>query len=228
MNAAESPPRGRLAGIAGLLAALTFALYLETGGFEFLNYDDPDYVSANPVVAEGLSAHGLRWAFGFHAANWHPLTWLAHMLDVELFGLAAGPMHLVNAGLHALNAALLLLALAGLTRRLAPSLLVAVLFAVHPLRVQCVAWVSERKELLASAFFFALLLAHGRYARTRGRGAWLAALACLALGVMAKPMLVTAPFVLLLLDAWPLGRTERLHARPRSCRSSRSRPPRPS
>ena len=209
MNAAESPPRGRLAGVAALLAALTLALYARTGGFEFLNYDDPDYVSQNEVVAGGLSAAGVRWAFGFHAANWHPLTWLAHMLDVELFGLEPGPMHLVNAALHALNAALLLLALAELTRRLVPSLLVAALFAVHPLRVECVAWISERKELLASAFFFALLWAYGRHARTRGRASYLTALACLALGCMAKPMLVTAPFVLLLLDVWPLGRWPR-------------------
>ena len=213
MNAAESRPRGRLAGLAGLLAALTFALYLGTGEFEFLNYDDPDYVTNNSAVADGLSAAGLRWAFGFHAANWHPLTWLAHMLDVELFGLESGPMHLVNAGLHALNAALLWLACASLSRRLAPSGLVALLFALHPLRVQCVAWVSERKELLASAFFFALLLCYGRYARTRGRGAYLATLACLALGVMAKPMLVTVPFVLLLLDVWPLARTGRVALR---------------
>jgi tetratricopeptide (TPR) repeat protein len=213
MNAAESPPRGRLAGVAGVLAALTFALYLRTAGFEFLNYDDPDYVTQNPAVADGLGAGDLAWAFGFHAANWHPLTWLAHMLDVELFGLAPGPMHLVNAGLHALNAALLFLGCASLTRRLGPSALVATLFAVHPLRVQCVAWISERKELLASALFFALLLCYARYVhgreRGKGRGAYLAALACLALGVLAKPMLVTAPCVLLLLDRWPLARATR-------------------
>ena len=203
---AEESPRGRLAGVAALTAALTFALYLPTARFGFLNYDDPDYVTHNSAVARGLDAEGVRWAFGFHAANWHPLTWLAHMLDVTLFGLAAGPMHLVNAGLHALDAALLLLAFAALTRRVWPSALVAALFAVHPLRVQCVAWIAERKELLASAFFFALLWCWARFARTRSRGAYAAALACLALGCMAKPMLVTAPFVLLLLDAWPLGR----------------------
>ncbi len=206
MYAAESPPRGRLAGVAGLLAALAFVLYLPSGGFAFLNFDDPDYVTRNPGVLGGLSQANVRWAFGFHAANWHPLTWLSHQLDVELFGLDSSAMHRVNAGLHALGAALLFLALVELTRRRGASLLVAALFAVHPLRVQCVAWVAERKELLASVFFFGLLLAYGRYARSRGRGAYLTALACLALGCMAKPMLVTAPFVLLLLDSWPLGR----------------------
>jgi tetratricopeptide (TPR) repeat protein len=206
MNRVESFARGRFLGAACLLAVLAFALYAETGSFEFLNYDDPDYVSRNPAVARGLSLDGARWAAGFHAANWHPLTWLSHMLDVQLFGLEPGPMHVVNAVLHALNAGLLFLALSALTLRFWPSLLVAALFAVHPLRVQVVAWIAERKELLASAFFFALLGAYARYARTRGRAAYAAVVAFLALGCMAKPMLVTAPFVLLLLDAWPLAR----------------------
>jgi tetratricopeptide (TPR) repeat protein len=206
MNAEEPLPRGHRAGIAVLLLALTFALYLGTGRFEFLNYDDPEYVTQNPGVTGGLSLAATRWAFGFHAANWHPLTWLSHQLDVELFGLAPGAMHLVNAGLHALAAALLFLALAELTRATVASALVAALFAAHPLRVQVVAWISERKELLAALFFFALLLAYARYARARSLAAYAAALAALALGSAAKPMLVTAPFVLLLLDVWPLGR----------------------
>jgi len=205
MNPEESSARGR-PGVAFLLAALTFVLYASVGSFEFLNYDDPDYVTHNPVVARGLSTDGVRWAFGFHAANWHPLTWLAHMLDVELFGLRAGPMHTVNAALHALDAGLLFLALASLTLRSWPSVVVAALFAAHPLRVQCVAWIAERKELLASAFFFGLLSAYARYARSRSAAAYAAVVTCLALGCMAKPMLVTVPFVLLLLDVWPLGR----------------------
>jgi tetratricopeptide (TPR) repeat protein len=212
MNSDVSPSRGRNLGIALVLAAATFALYLRAGGFEFLNYDDPDYVSENPVVAQGLTADGLSWAFGFHAANWHPLTWLAHMLDVELFGVTPGPMHLVNAGLHALNAGLCFLAFVALTRALAPSLLVAALFAAHPLRVQCVAWIAERKELLAAACFFALLLAYARWSRTRRPLAYALAFLALALGCMAKPMLVTAPFVLLLLEVWPLGRLTRATA----------------
>jgi tetratricopeptide (TPR) repeat protein len=206
MNPEVSSARGRDVGAAALLFVLTFALYAGTGGFEFLNYDDPDYVTRNPVVQGGLTAGGARWAFGFHAANWHPLTWLSHMLDVELFGVAAGRMHWMNAALHALGAGLLLLALASLTARSWPSLVVAALFAAHPLRVQCVAWIAERKELLASVLFFGSLVAYARYARTRGAGAYAAVVLLLALGCMAKPMLVTAPLVLLLLDVWPLGR----------------------
>ncbi|MSR61465.1 MAG: tetratricopeptide repeat protein [Planctomycetes bacterium] len=208
MIAEETPARGRVLWAALLLAALTFVLYLPVGGFEFLNFDDPDYVTANPVIARGLSAEGLRWAFGFHAANWHPLTWVSLMADADRFHGASGAMHLENAGLHALGAALLFAALVALCARFWPSFVVAALFAAHPLRVQCVAWVSERKELLAAVCFFGLLLAYARYARTRGRGAYLATLALLALGLMAKPTLVTAPFVLLLLDLWPLKRTQ--------------------
>jgi hypothetical protein len=206
MNAEESSSRGRRAGIAGLLAALALVLYWPTGGFEFLSYDDPDYVTGNRQVVAGLSAEGARWAFGFHASNWHPLTWLSHMLDVELFGVAAGPMHHVNAGLHALNAALLFLALVALTRRTWPALIVAALFAVHPLRVQAVAWISERKELLSSTCFLALLLAYARHVRRPSTATHAGLFVLMALGCMAKPMLVTAPFVLLLLDVWPLRR----------------------
>jgi tetratricopeptide (TPR) repeat protein len=196
------------------LAGFALALYLGTGRFEFLNFDDPHYVAANPVVARGLSASGLRWAFGYQAANWHPLTWLSHMLDVELFGLAPGRMHLVNAGLHALNAALCFLALDALSRAFWPSLLVAALFAAHPVRVEVVAWIAERKELLAGTCFFLLLLAHGRWARTKNAWAYGLVVLTLALGLMAKPILVTAPFVLLLLDVWPLARFTRGRALP--------------
>lgn len=206
MNREESSARGRLLWVAGLLALLTFGLYLQTGRFEFLNYDDPDYVTRNTVVARGLDADGVTWAFGFHASNWHPLTWMSHMLDVSLFGLEPGPMHRVNAALHALDAGLLFLALAALTRAFWPSLLAAALFAAHPLRVQSVAWIAERKDLLAAAFFLGALIAYERWARTRKPAAYVAVALCLLLGLLAKPMLVTAPFVLLLLDRWPLGR----------------------
>jgi tetratricopeptide (TPR) repeat protein len=208
MHAEETPSRGRRLGLACLLAALAFALYWPTGSFEFVNLDDPEYVQRNPIVGQGLTLDGVAWAFGFHSANWHPLTWLSHMLDVELFGELpepAGAYHLVNAALHALASALLFLALTGLSARLWPSLLVAALFAAHPVRVECVAWISERKELLAAVFFFALLAAYAAYARGAKGSLWLALL-CFALGLMAKPVLVTAPFVLLLLDVWPLGR----------------------
>ncbi len=207
----EDPfPRSRAAWVALALAAVTIVVYLQVGGFEFLNYDDPEYVTKNPVVQAGLTRPGLRWAFtSFHAANWHPLTWLAHMLDVQVFGLDAGAHHWVNLGLHALNAGLLLLALQALTGRFWPSAVVAALFALHPLRVESVAWISERKDLLASTFFFLLLGAHARYARTRSAVSYALVLASLTLGCLAKPMLVTAPFVLLLLDRWPLARSGR-------------------
>jgi len=208
MHAEESPSRGRRLGFALLLAALAFALYLPVRSFEFLNLDDPSYVTANPVVQRGLTADGIAWAFGFQNANWHPLTWLSHMLDVELFGQGAAGPHLVNALLHALSSAALFLALTALTRRTLASLLVAALFAVHPVRVECVAWVSERKELLAALCFFLMLLAYASHVRGARHG-YALALLCFALGLMAKPMLVTAPFVLLLLDVWPLGRLDR-------------------
>jgi tetratricopeptide (TPR) repeat protein len=201
------PARSR----AWLAAALALALavlllYGRTRTHGFVAYDDPVYVSENEMVARGLSWKGLAWSFGFHAGNWHPLTWLAHMLDVELFGLDAGAHHLANAALHALNALLLALALARLTGSPWTSLAVAALFALHPLRVESVAWASEKKDLLAGTFCFLTLLAHGRYARHGGAGRYALVLLALALGLMAKSMLVTLPVLLLVLDAWPLGR----------------------
>ena len=197
------------------LSIATFLAYARVGGFEFLNYDDPDYVTKNPIVQEGLTLAGLRWAFtSFHAANWHPLTWLSHMLDVELFGLDAGGHHRVNLLLHATNAALLFLMLRSLTRSFWPSFVVAALFALHPLRVQSVAWIAERKDLLSSSFFFATCLAYGRYARSPRAASYAIVVALFALGLLAKPMLVTVPFVLLLLDYWPLGRLGSLRSGP--------------
>jgi len=195
--------------IAGLLLVLGVgAVYGRTAGFEYVFFDDDTYVTANPVVSEGLTWAGVKWAFTeVHGANWHPLTWLSHMLDVQLFGLAAGPPHLVNAGLHALSAVLLFLFLAGTTRRTWPAFFAAALFAWHPLRVESVAWVAERKDVLSGAFFFLTLLAYARYAREPGRGRYVLVALLLALGLLAKPMLVTLPFVLLLLDRWPLERT---------------------
>ncbi len=198
--------------LAALLLALTLALYARTGTFEFVRYDDDVYVTENEPVRAGLSAAGARWAFTTgHAANWHPLTWLSHQLDVELFGLDAGAHHRTNALLHALNAALLFLALRALTGASGRCLLIAALFAWHPLRVESVAWVAERKDLLSAAFGFAALWAWAGYARGAGsaRGGaarYGLALGLFGLGLLAKPMGVTLPFVLLLLDHWPLGR----------------------
>jgi tetratricopeptide (TPR) repeat protein len=202
-NARWSPPV-----LAALLFALTLALYWRTGSFAFLNYDDDAYVTANDGVRGGLSAAGLRWALTTgHAANWHPLTWLSHQLDVELFGLDAGAHHRTSAALHALNAALCFIALRALTGATVRSWIVAALFAWHPLRVESVAWVAERKDLLAGCAAFACLWAYAAYARAGGWVRYGVCAACFALGLLAKPMLVTLPFVLLLLDVWPLGRT---------------------
>jgi len=193
--------------LAGLLFALTLALYWRTGEFAFLNYDDDVYVTQNPAVRGGLTWQGVGWAFTTgHAANWHPLTWLSHQLDVELFGLDAGAHHRTSAVLHALNAALCLLALSALTGASGRSALVAAFFALHPLRVESVAWVAERKDLLAASCAFACLWIYAGYARAGGRARYLACLGTFALGLSAKPMLVTLPFVLLLLDVWPLRR----------------------
>ena len=200
--------------VLGLLAAV-LATYAEVGGFEFVRYDDLDYVRDNPAVNRGLSWPGLRWAFGAtHASNWHPLTWIAHMLDVELFGLAPGGHHWSNVLLHALAAALCFLALRALSARTWPAALVAAFFALHPLRVESVAWVSEKKDVLAGCAFFALLWAYARYARAPDGRRYALVLLALVLGLLAKPMLVSAPFVLLLLDVWPLARTRPLAAAP--------------
>jgi len=213
MAARAEPAAGepRAGWIPLALFALAFLLYARTGSFGFVEYDDPGYVRDNPHLADGLTAGSVAWAFTSTAYqyNWHPLTWLAHALDLELFAGAPGPMHLVNAGLHALNAALLFVALLALTRMRGASLLAAAQFAVHPLRVESVAWISERKDLLAGTFFALALLAYARHARapSPARLAWVAL--ALVAGLMAKPTLVTLPLLLLVLDGWPLGRLGR-------------------
>jgi tetratricopeptide (TPR) repeat protein len=213
MSAAPAS-RARLALLALALFAAAVGPYLATLSFPFLSYDDPDYVTRNPWVQDGLTLDGLRWACtAAHASNWHPLTWLAHMLDVELFGPRAGGHHAASVLLHGVNAALCFLALCALTRRTLLALGVALLFAVHPLRVESVAWVSERKDVLSGLFFFLLLLAYAGYARAPSVGRYLVALLCLALGLAAKPMLVSAPLVLLVLDLFVLHRGERGLAR---------------
>jgi len=197
-----------------ILALSVFAVYGRTAGHSFITFDDEQYVASNPVVQRGLTAGGFAWAFTTtHAANWHPLAWLSHMADAELFGMGAGGHHLVNVLLHAANAVLLFLALGALTGAPARSAFVAALFALHPLHVESVAWVSERKDLLCGTFW---ILSMGAYAAYAARGGWkryLPVAACLALALLAKPMAVTLPFVLLLLDFWPLRRVGNVPAR---------------
>ena len=205
------PPAGgtrlRTLAVALGLVAATFAAYAGVRANGFVLIDDEVYVTANPWVRAGLTRVGLVWAFTERAAgNWHPLTWLSHMTDVELFGLAPAAHHLVNVGLHALGAVLLFLALRTMSGALWTSAAVAGLFALHPLRVESVAWVAERKDVLAGVFWMLTLLAHAHYARRPSATRYGLVAAALAAGLMAKAMLVTLPFVLLLVDLWPLRR----------------------
>jgi len=190
-----------------VLVALTFGAFGRVAGNDFVHLDDPTYVVENPRVTAGLTGEGVAWAFTTgHASNWHPLTWLSHMLDCELFGLEPAGHHLMNVGFHALAAALLFLALCAMTREVGPSLFVAALFALHPLRVESVAWTAERKDVLSGVFWMLTILAYAGYARRPGAVRYAGLVLAFALGLMAKSMLVTLPFVLLLLDVWPLGR----------------------
>ncbi|MBW1685274.1 MAG: tetratricopeptide repeat protein [Deltaproteobacteria bacterium] len=194
--------------LALLLAAATVAVYWPALTSGFVNYDDDIYVSERSEVRAGLSREGVAWAFtSFQGANWFPLTRLSWMLDAELFGLDPGAFHATSLALHVANALLLFLALLRLSGAPWPSAFAAGVFALHPLHVESVAWVSTRKDVVSGLFFMLALLAHERCARSDRRRAWRAVLfALLALGLMAKPMLVTLPCVLLLLDYWPLGR----------------------
>ncbi len=190
-----------------LLVLCTAAVYAQTFRHPFIPYDDNEYVYENPHVLRGLTWEGVGWALtSLRASNWHPLTWLSHMLDCELFGLRPGYHHLVNVLLHILNSLLLYLALRRMTGAVWRSAAVAALFALHPLHVESVAWVAERKDLLCALFFMITLHAYAWYAARPCRARYGLVFGSLALGLAAKPMLVTVPFVLLLLDYWPLER----------------------
>ena len=209
---AASGGRGPL--ILGILLFLCVAgIFLRATADDFITYDDPVYVTKNVHVTGGLTWANVRWAFSStEASNWHPLTWLSHMADCQLFGLHPWGHHLTNVLLHALNAVLLFVVLRRMTGAVWRSLFVAALFGLHPLHVESVAWVSERKDVLSTAFGLLVLWAYARraeLARARRPGAWILygwALLFFALGLMCKPMLVTLPCVLLLLDYWPLNR----------------------
>jgi tetratricopeptide (TPR) repeat protein len=195
--------------ISAALVVGTALLFAEVRDFEFLNLDDGKYVSGNGPVKSGLTLDGLRWAAATTwTTNWHPLTWVSLMLDVELFGVDAGALHLVNLFLHLVNVALLFLLLARLTGAIWRSAVVAALFAIHPLHVESVAWISERKDVLSTLFWLGSTWAYASYAIRSSRRAYALALAFMAAGLMAKPMVVTLPFALLLFDVWPLQRLE--------------------
>jgi Flp pilus assembly protein TadD len=195
--------------LCSLLVVIVFLVFGQTIGHQFINYDDPEYVYENPRITSGLGVDGIEWAFTHvHAGNWHPLTTISHMLDCELYGVKPWGHHLTNVFLHALTAVLLFLALRELTGALWASATVAAIFAIHPLRVESVAWIAERKDVLSGVFFMLTLWAYARYVRN-GRlsvGRYTMVIIFFALGLMCKPTLVTLPFVLLLLDYWPLRR----------------------
>jgi tetratricopeptide (TPR) repeat protein len=190
-----------------LLAAVTFGVYWPVHSYEFIKYDDNTYITDNRLVQNGLSVRNVKWAFTTGtASNWHPVTWLSHMLDVELFGLNAGAHHLVNLFFHIINSLLLFLLIKRITSSLWAAALVAALFALHPLHIESVAWVAERKDVLSTFFAFLTILAWVRYTDCRKIFWYICAFILFAIGLMAKPMLVTLPFILLLLDYWPLDR----------------------
>lgn len=207
-RSSASSDRRWVLGVCIALAAITWLVFGQTLRHEFINYDDNDYVLKNAQVARGLTFEGLAWAFTHvHSSNWHPFTWISHMLDCQLFGLNPRGHHFTNVLLHAATAILLFLVLWQMTNTFWPSAFVAAVFAIHPLRVESVAWIAERKDVLSGLFFVLTLGAYTRYARA----AWSLSryglvLLLFAAGLMCKPMLVTTPFVLLLLDYWPLGR----------------------
>jgi tetratricopeptide (TPR) repeat protein len=188
------------------LALITLALYLPSLRHDFIQYDDQQYVTENPRVQAGLSVSGLVWAFGFHAGNWHPLAWLSHMLDCQLYEARAGGHHFTNVLLHIASTLLLFLVLNRMTFSLWRSAAVAALFAWHPLHVESVAWVAERKDVLCAFFWMLTLLLYVRYAVKPSVLRYFFTLGSFILCLMAKPMGVTLPFVLLLLDYWPLNR----------------------
>src|SRR5438552_2904982 len=189
------------------LAALTWIVFGQTLWHEFVNYDDVSYLYGNSAVRNGISLRGIVWAFTHvHSENWHPLTTISHMLDCQLYGLKAGGHHFTNVLLHTTAVILLFLVLRGMTGVLWQSAFVAAVFAIHPLHVESVAWISERKDVLSAVFFMLTLGAYVHYARSPSIARYLTIALLFALGLMSKPMLVTVPFVLLLLDYWPLGR----------------------
>lgn len=190
-----------------LLAVATLLCYWPAYSGEFVDFDDFDYVQGNPHVATGLSADSVRWAFTHvHASNWHPLTWISHMADVQLFGLDPHPHHVVGVAFHAANVVLLFLMLRALTGELLLSFVVAGLYALHPVNVESVAWIAQRKTTLTTLFAILTIWTYGNYARTGNRLQYGASLGCFVLCLLSKQWFVTMPFLLLLLDYWPLRR----------------------
>ncbi len=204
---AKSSIRRQVLGVCFFLVVITWLVFGQTVRYDFVNYDDNEYVYANPAITSGLTPHGIIYAFsGGHTKNWHPLTTLSHMLDCQLWGVHAGGHHFTNVVLHTIAVVLLFLVLKQMTGAIWQSAFVAALFAIHPLRVESVAWISERKDVLSAIFFMLTLAAYFHYARSPSLGRYVTMSIMFALGLMSKSMLVTVPFILLLLDYWPLQR----------------------
>jgi tetratricopeptide (TPR) repeat protein len=209
VDSGPSWSRRKVGAVCGVLVLLTFAVFGQTLGFRFLNFDDPIYVYANPVVLQGLTWKGLGWAWTYaEIGHWHPLTWWSHMLDCQLYGSASAGPHLTNVLLQALAAVLLFLALREMTGNNWRSAVVAALFDIHPLRAESVAWIAERKDVLSGVFFMLTLWAYAKYARKPSPGRYSLVMLVFALGLLCKNTLVTMPCVLLLLDWWPLRRPQ--------------------
>jgi tetratricopeptide (TPR) repeat protein len=190
-----------------LLSSAVLIVYWQLTGFEFVNFDDPKYVIGNPTIKQGITLQGIRWAFvSVYASNWHPLSWISHMLDIQFFGMNPGMHHLTNVILHIINALMLFLILEKMTGALWRSAITAALFALHPLHVESVAWISERKDVLSIFFWMCTLMAYLWYVKGRSIQRYLIVVILYILGLLSKPMLVTLPFLLLVLDFWPLKR----------------------
>src|SRR5947207_9251973 len=203
----NSPSLSSQLGVCAVIVVLIWIVFGQTLSHDFVNYDDKVYVYGNSLVAAGLSLHGLSQAFvDTQTNNWHPLTIVSHMIDCQFSDLKAGGHHFTNVFLHTIAAVLLFFWLRNITGRLWSSAFVTALFAIHPLRVESVAWIAERKDVLSAVFFFLTLGAYVRYTRAKLFGRYLTMSILFACGLMSKPMLVTTPVVLLLLDYWPLKR----------------------
>ena len=203
----SAAPRATILGVSIFLMAITWLVFGETLRHLPINFDDPGYVFRNLQITTGLTLTGILWAFTHSCMqNWHPLTWISHMLDCQFFGLNAGGHHFTNVLLHTIAVILLFLLFQKMTGALWRSAFVAAVFAIHPLRVESVAWIAERKDVLSGVFFMLTLGAYIRYVRKPSRRRYVVVGLLFALGLMAKPMLVTLPLVLLLLDYWPLER----------------------